>query len=81
MLKMIFWGLMVYALYRFIFGIVIPVTKTTKAVKKQMEAMQRQAQQHAQAQGYQQSTSAPTTPPTPNAAREKGDYIDFEEVK
>jgi hypothetical protein len=79
MLKMIFWGLMVYALYRFIFGIVIPVTKTTKAVKQQMEAMQRQAQQHAQAQGYQQPKSAPSTPP--NAPTEKGDYIDFEEVK
>jgi hypothetical protein len=79
MLKMIFWGLIVYALYRFIFGIVIPVTKTTKAVKQQMEAMQRQAQQHAQAQGYQQPKTAPSTPP--NAPSEKGDYIDFEEVK
>lgn len=72
-----------YLLYKLIFDFIIPVTRTTKQVKKQfnemnnrMQETMRQQQAHAQQQTqYQQASKT--------SAKEKkdDDYIDFEEVK
>lgn len=75
LLKYIFYGLLIYFLYKFIFELVIPVGKATSQVKDKMREMQqmqqRQQEQFQQQQQQQQASTAPS----------KGDYIEFEEVK
>jgi hypothetical protein len=70
MFKMIVYSFLIYLLYKFVFELVIPVSKATSQVKDKIREMQEQqnAQQHTQTQ----QTEAP---------KSKGDYIDFEEVK
>lgn len=89
MLKTILLLLLIYIAYRFIFGFVIPVTRATRNVRQQFKAAQEQmeAQMRAQQEFYQQQ-QAPTTQARAermgsrgNTATDKGDYIDFEEVK
>jgi hypothetical protein len=74
MFKIILYGFLLYLLYKFIFELVIPVSKATSQVKDKLREMQEQQR----AQQYQQQQSAPEQPvPT---ARKEGDYIEFEEV-
>ena len=78
LLKILLWGIVIYYLYRFVFGVVVPVGKATNQMKSKIREMQdeqlRQQQQHTQSQ--QQPTAQP-----PKAPVDKGDYIEFEEIK
>lgn len=72
--------------YKVIFDFIIPVYQSTKQVRQQMGDIQarmreqfqqqQQAQRTAQQQQQQQQQRAPQQRPA-----DKGDYIDFEEVK
>jgi hypothetical protein len=42
MFKVLLWALAIYLLYRFIFGLVIPVSKTASQIKRKMSEMQQQ---------------------------------------
>lgn len=77
MTKMIFYGLLIYFLYKVIFDIVVPVSNGVKKAKRSMEQMQEAAgaSQRADAKG----TPTPTSK-SPEAPVE-AEYIDFEEVK
>lgn len=78
LLKLIFWGFVIYCLYRFVFELVIPVSKTASKLKKTMQQMQENQgfQQHdAQKKAQQEVPKKPTTTNT------NDEYIDFEEVK
>ncbi len=66
-----------YILYKLVFDFIIPVANTTKQVKKQFGDMQEKMRQFQQDQQKQPSSTATPQPNIP----EKGDYIDFEEVK
>ena len=55
MFKVLFWCLAIYFLYRFIFGLVIPVSRTANQLKKKMAEMQ--AQQAYQQEAYQAQQS------------------------
>ena len=74
----------IYLLYRFIFGFVIPVIKTTSQVKKQFSAMKEKMEDAYQQQpnGKKARGSHPTpldkTTSGKPGARE--DYIDYEEL-
>jgi hypothetical protein len=57
--------LALYLLYKLVFDLIIPLTRTTREVKKQVHEMNTRVQQK--------------DPPRQTAP--KGDYIDFEEVK
>ena len=76
-LRYILYGFLIYFAYRLIFHFIIPVARTTRQVKKQFDEarnrMQEQMQDHYQpgAQTRQKAASVP----------EKGDYIDFEEIR
>lgn len=75
MFKLIIYGFLIYLLYKFIFELVIPVSKATSQVKDKIREMQEQqnAQQHqSHAQQSQQTKTTET---------KAGEYIDFEEVK
>ena len=86
MFKVLFWCLAIYFLYRFIFGLVIPVSRTANQLKKKMEEMQaQQAYQQeayqAQQSGKQQNQPSHTGNGAYSKASGRGDYLDFEEVK
>lgn len=78
LLRYLFYLFLIYLAYRVIFGLIIPLYKTTKQVKKQFREMHNRMQdQMNQQQSYQQTSN-----PEPENKKEKvGDYIDFEEVK
>jgi len=75
MMEIIVWAIIIYLLYRFIFGVVVPVSKVTSQMQEKVRAMQ-EAQQRAQ----QEHTQTHTTAPKPENDK-AGDYIDFEEIK
>jgi hypothetical protein len=75
MARYIFYAIAIYLLYRLIFDVVIPVRKTTKAMRSQF----RQAQEQMN-QAYQQQQQEKAQP-QPEKPRQVGDYIDFEEVE
>lgn len=72
-MKFLFYGFLIYALYRFFFNVVVPVSKASSQIKSTLKEMQAQQEQAAQAQ-----RQAKTEVHKPAA---KEDYIDFEEVK
>ncbi|MEO0066353.1 MAG: hypothetical protein RI983_1679 [Bacteroidota bacterium] len=79
MFKVLFWCLAIYFLYRFIFGLVIPVSRTASQLKKKMAEMQ--AEQAYQQQEAFQTTQNPSQQKQTPGTTSKGDYLDFEEVK
>lgn len=87
MFKVLFWCLAIYFLYRFIFGLVIPVSRTASQLKKKMAEMQaeqayqqQEAFQTRQNQAQQKQTTGSGNGTFTNKAS-KDDYLDFEEVK
>lgn len=81
MFKVLLWGLAIYLLYRFIFGLVIPVTKTASQIKQKMTEMQHQQQQAYNQQEYVRKQTQPQPKETNSTQAKKDDYLDFEEVK
>ena len=79
-MQYIFYTILIYLLYRFIVGFVIPVITATSQVKKQFNAMH----QHVEAE-QQKSQSGNRS--TINGVDQKpkydveGEYIKFEEIK
>ena len=78
MFSLLFYGFLIYLLYRLVFHFIIPLYKTTKQVKKSFRNMQDQMRQHTDPYGQQQPQNNPQKKP---GASKVGDYIDFEEVK
>ncbi len=82
MFKILFWCLFIYLAYRFIFELVIPISKTAGQLKRKMTEMQ-------QNQAFQQETQNRSQEPplqskqrsSGNTTVKKDDYIEFEEVK
>ena len=76
MLADLFWCFIIYLLYRFIFELVIPITKTVSKMKTTVTKMQEQQEQfqHTQKPNHAQSAKPSTT-------NINDEYIDFEEVK
>lgn len=83
MTKMIFYGLLIYFLYKIIFDVVVPVSNGVKSVKQNMEKMQREAARTASEQGNTGSTSysKDQSNTSKKEAPKEAEYIDFEEVK
>jgi type II secretory pathway component PulM len=80
MMKLLFYGFLIYALYRFVFNVVVPVSKASSQIKSTLKEMQAQqaaarAQQEQAAQAQRQAKTEASKPAP------KEDYIDFEEVK
>lgn len=78
MFKLLIYIIVGWILYKLVFDFIIPVYNSTKHVRRQVRDMQ----QHMREQ-YEQQQQAPPPPPPPHAPkpRDKGDYIDFEEIK
>jgi cellobiose-specific phosphotransferase system component IIA len=75
MIKLIFYGLVVYLIYKLIFELVIPVGKASSQMREKIQQMQDQ-------QNFQQQQSKPAAEPQKaQPAKTDKDYIEFEEVK
>jgi hypothetical protein len=66
-----------YLLYKFIFGFVIPIYRTTREVKKKMNEFQQNM--HKTAENNRTSNESAAKPTASKPPKE--DYIDFEEIK
>lgn len=86
MMKVLFWGLLIYMAYRFIFELVIPVSKTASQLKQKITEMQEQQRSFQQQQqnnafnGGKSEGFGSDQKPSSNSAPHKEDYIDFEEI-
>jgi len=80
MFSLLFYGFLVYLLYRLIFHFIIPIYRTTRQVKKSFKNMQDQMRQHSDPFGQRQSQNSQPENKKPGTSK-VGDYIDFEEVK
>ena len=69
-----------YLLYRLVFNFIVPVARTTRQVRKQMQDMQSHMQEQFRQQQQQQQAMNNATQGAPKRPIE-GDYIDYEEVK
>lgn len=75
MIKLIFYGLVVYLIYKLIFELVIPVSKASSQMREKIQQMQDQ-------QSFQQQQAKASAEPQKNAAAKPDkEYIEFEEVK
>ena len=74
MFKFILYGFLLYLLYKFIFELVIPVSKATSQVKSKLREMQEQQQMQQRQQQAAETQKSETT------KAKGGDYIEYEEV-
>lgn len=70
-----------YLLYKLIFDFIIPLTRTTKQVKKQFNEMSTRMQETMRQQQAQQQTQFQQASKTSSNNAKDDDYIEFEEVK
>lgn len=73
-----FYALLLYMLYRLIFDFILPLRKTTKAVRQQFREAQERMYQQMNQNGYDQRSQQTAEP---KKSEKIGDYIDFEETK
>lgn len=80
-MRYILYFLLIYFSIRFIFNFLIPVIRTTRQFKSQMKQFQQNMQE--QQRGYTNNPEPGATQSTSqkNTPSDKGDYIDFEEIK
>ncbi|HEY9262214.1 hypothetical protein [Chitinophaga sp.] len=81
MIKFLLSIFIAWLLYKLVFDLLIPGYKVTKQVRRQMSDMQdHMRQQYENQQGTPGNHQQPSPPPEPKKV-DKGDYLDFEEIK
>lgn len=75
-MRFIFYLVLFYLLYRLVFDFILPVSKATKQIKKNMRDINAQQQQY-----YQQQQQASQPQQEKKEPSSDSEYIDFEEVK
>lgn len=78
-LRILFYAFLVYLGYRLLFGLILPVWRTTRQVRRGIREMQDHLRRQSEAYGTQPQ-AGPQAIPTRDTRR-SDDYIDFEEVK
>ena len=76
MFKLIIWGIVIYLIYKFVFELVVPVSKAASQMQDKIKEMQEMQQRQTQQQQAQQPVSS-----VKSKAPDSNDYIDYEEVK
>lgn len=76
MLKFIIWAVVIYLIYKFVFELLVPVSKAATQMQDKIKEMQKAQQQQAEQQKTQQATTV-----KPDTTSKGGEYIDYEEVK
>jgi sensor histidine kinase YesM len=82
-LKYAFLAFVFWLLYKIVFGFIIPVYQSTKHVRRQMGDIQDHLRRQYQQQEQAQREAAQAQQEQHHASRkaDKGDYLDFEEIK
>lgn len=80
MLKFFVSIFLAWLLYKLVFDLIIPGYRVTKQVRRQMSDMQNHMRQQYEQQNGGQPGNQPPPPQQPKKA-DKGDYLDFEEIK
>lgn len=78
MIKFIFYTFIFWLLYKLIFDFIVPVYQSTKQVRRQMGDIQERMREQFE---QQQRAAEPQRPQATAKKADKGDYIDFEEIK
>ncbi|RYY89316.1 MAG: hypothetical protein EOO15_06570 [Chitinophagaceae bacterium] len=78
-LTYLFWLILGYLAFRFIFGFVVPMIRTTRQVRRSFREMNQKMNERFG--GTQPSDDDAQKVPPSGPAPRKGDYIDFEEIK
>lgn len=73
--ELIIWGFIIYLAYKFIFGLVLPVSKAASEIKDNIRKMQETQQQKSRPPEEETQAKSETPPST------GGEYIDYEEIK
>lgn len=84
LVKYLIYILVGWVLYKLIFGFIIPVYNSTKHVRRQVRDMQQHMREQFEQQQQQQAPPPPpphSSDPVSSKPRDKGDYIEFEEIK
>lgn len=82
MLKFFFSIFIAWLLYKLVFDLLIPGYKVTKQVRRQMNDMQEHMRQQYESQQSAQPGQNPRPSSPPESKKvDKGDYLDFEEIK
>jgi predicted Holliday junction resolvase-like endonuclease len=80
MLQFIIWTIVLYLLFRFIFNFVLPLVSASRQVRMKMREMQEQMNNRANP-GAPVNNSESTSTKSAGSQANKGDYIEFEEVR
>jgi hypothetical protein len=73
----LFWFIIIYVLYKFIVGFVLPIANASIKMKATMKHMKDEMEKN-NPQGQEQTSSTKTQIKT---EKPNGEYIDFEEIK
>ena len=77
-LKIISLAFLLYILYKFVFGFIIPIFRATQKIKKGFRDIQQQANENM---NRQQANSTNTSSAGEKRKEPIGDYIEFEEIE
>ena len=80
LLKLVFYGFLLYLGYKIIFDFIIPVSRASKQIKSKIREAQEQ-QRRFQQQQEQANARPQASQPEPKSPPSDAEYIDFEEVK
>lgn len=75
LLKILLWGIVIYYIYKFLFGVVVPVGKAAGEMKSKINEIKKEQEEFIKQQ--QQQTQATQN----NNSNNQGEYIEFEEIK
>lgn len=75
--RFLFWFIIIYVLYKFIVGFLIPVAGASKKMRDTMRNMQKNMNES----NAEQPSSPISSKTEKQSNTPKGDYIEFEEVK
>ena len=78
-IELFVWGIILYFVYKFVFGFLAPLFKVASQMKDSVAEMQRQ--QAAQPHETKQQPAAGKVQSKPTTTNTNEEYIDFEEVK
>ena len=76
MFKLIVWGLVIYLIYKFVWELVVPVSKATSQMQEKIKEMQEMQERQAR-----QNNNAAKSQPKEDDSSTAGEYIDYEEIK
>ena len=81
MMRYIFYAFLIFLAYRFIFGFIIPIYRTTRQVKRQFRDVQERMQEQYNNADIAEERPKQYQSKTGGSGSKVGDYIDIEEIK